>query len=191
MERVDEYFSRHLWLQVAASWAAATGLVLVLFPGHSVIGVVIRVVVCSAAGVWAALRHRHREQKAAGGTDGLLRLERLLRRGEAPSDPQQRQAMRELVDRRLHRTRHRRSALTVMAVLLAGVTALTAAASGLWHTLAFGAYSVAFFLYLYFGGRLGVRQLHQMRRMLAAEDTATGTVPAAGEPAHHHHRFAA
>ncbi|MFG1811970.1 hypothetical protein [Streptomyces sp. NPDC049040] len=187
MERIDEYFSRHLWLQFAVAWVVATGLVLAVFPGHSVLGVLIRVVLCSAVGIGSALRRRHREERAVGGTDSLLHLNHLLRKGEAPSDPRQRQAMRELVDRRLHRVRHRKAALVGMAVLLGGTTAMAASIASPVRSIAYGAYAAFFFVYLYFVGRLGITRLRRMRRMVADEDPGVGTAGASDES----RRFAA
>lgn len=100
----------------------------------------------------------------------------MLRHDEVPSDPQQRRPMGELVDRRLGRTRHRTAALVSMAVLLAGVVAVVASVSGLGRTLGYGAFSLAFFLYLYFGSRVGPRRLQRMRTALAP--------PAANHEAH-------
>jgi hypothetical protein len=187
MERIGEFYSRHLWLQFATSWVVATAMVLILYPGHSVLGTVLRVAAGSAVSVWLTLRRRHREEKAAGGTGGLLRLQHLLRKGEAPSDPRERQAMGELVDRRLHRSRHRKAALVFMVVLLGTVTAMVASMSGLWYTVAYGALNVGFLVYLWFAGRLGLMRLHRMRRLLADQDPATAGAPAAAES----RRFAA
>lgn len=180
MDRINGVFARHLWLQFAVAWVAATGVVLLFSPGSSPLGVLVRVVACSAGAVWMTVRRRHREEKAAGGGTDLVVLNRMLRRGETPSDPQQRRAMGELVDQRLGRTRHRTAALVGMAVLLAAVVTAVAFTAGMWRTIGYGAYGVAFFGYLFFAGRIGVRRLHRMHRALASEG---GT--AAGAADHH------
>ncbi|WP_327287314.1 hypothetical protein [Streptomyces sp. NBC_01198] len=184
MERFGEFYSRHLWLQFATGWLVAAAMVLTLYPGHSVLGTLVRVGGSSAAGVWLTLRRRHREERTAGGADDLLRFDRMLRKGEAPSDPQERQAMGELVDRRLHSTRHRTAALVFLVILFGSVTAMAASMSGLWRAIAYGALNVGFLVYVYFVGRLGVMRLRRMRRLLDDPSPATEAEPAADRSRH-------
>lgn len=63
---------------------------------------------------------RAREKRAArGSADRLVILDRQLRRGEIPSSPADREAMRGLVEQRLHRTRRRKPALVMLCLMYA------------------------------------------------------------------------
>ncbi|MEU6274003.1 hypothetical protein ABZ871_16590 [Streptomyces populi] len=169
MERLSDVLARHLWLQVVLSWVAATAVILLIYPGRSVPGVLVRVAVTSVGAVWVAVRVRSKEKRATGGsTAGWVALDRQLRTGEAPADPERREAMRELVDRRLHRTRHRKTALALLTVLFGAVVALTALTAGLRQTLGFALLAVAFLTWAFISGSRHRQRLLHMRDLLAA-----------------------
>ncbi|MEU0785681.1 hypothetical protein ABZ341_29365 [Streptomyces sp. NPDC006173] len=183
MEKLSDFLTRHLWFQFALSWLAATAVVLLIYPGRSVPGVLVRVVVTSVGALWVALRIRSREKRAAGGsTDGLVALERQLRTGEVPVEPERREAMRELVDRRAHRTRHRGAALVFLFLLFGGVVVLTALTAGPRQTIRFGLLTVAFLTWAVVGGGRGQRRLRHMRDLLAAAPDAAGPDRSAPNP---------
>jgi hypothetical protein len=71
-------------------------------------------------------------------------LDGMVRRGEEPSDLRTRQAMRDLVDQRLHRTRHRVAAQIVLAVMWAALVILMALTEGLRQTLGMAVVAGAF-----------------------------------------------
>ncbi|WP_333768977.1 hypothetical protein [Streptomyces sp. IBSBF 2435] len=168
MRRIKDLFARHLWLQFTAAWLLAAAFVLLLNPGRSPLGVLVRVVACSLGAVWMTVRRRQRERAVAGGSaDELVVLDHMLRRGEVPQDAERRHAMRELVDQRLNRTRHRKSALVFIAALLIAVVVLSAFTSSLWHTIGFGVFSAVFFAYLYLVGGATLHRLQRMRDALA------------------------
>ncbi|WP_433887796.1 hypothetical protein [Streptomyces sp. CA-111067] len=175
--RISELFARHLWLSLAASWLLGTAMVLLLYPGRSPLSALIRVMITSAGAVWIAVRRRRREERAVGGTDNLIGLAQMLRRGQVPSDPGQRRAMGELVDRQLHRGRHRTSAMVFMVLLFGAVTAMTAATASPWRSLGFGVFSLAFLVYLYVVGGVSLHRLERMRGLLASENAPAGHHP--------------
>lgn len=183
IEKLSGFLARHLWLQVVLSWLAATAVLLLIYPGRSVPAVLARVVITSVGGLWIALRIRSREKRAAGGsTGGLVALERQLRTGEVPGEPERRQAMRELVDRRLHRTRHRGAALVFLFLLFGGVVVLTALTAGPRQTLGFGLLTVVFLTWAVVGGGRGQRRLRHMRDLLAAAPDPAGPDRSAPDP---------
>ncbi|WP_406835666.1 hypothetical protein ACICHK_03790 [Streptomyces sp. AHU1] len=169
MEKLSNVLARHLWLQVALSWAAATAIVLLIYPGRSALGVLARIAVTSVGAVWVAVRIRSREKRTTGGsTAGLVALDQHLRTGEAPTGPERREAMRELVKRRLHRTRHHKAALALLAVLFSAVVALTALTAGVRQTVGFALLTVAFLIWAAVSGNRQRRRLLHMQNLLAA-----------------------
>ncbi|MFI6809039.1 hypothetical protein ACIBO6_29225 [Streptomyces luteogriseus] len=167
MERVTSQLGKHLWLQVVLSVLVAGAVVWLLFPERSLVSVVTRLVVASMGGVVVLLVVRRKEKRAVGGSaDGLVSLDRMLRRGEVPTDPQARQAMRDLVDQRLHRTRHRVAAQIVLAVMWATLVLLMALTAGLSETLGMTVFAGVFLTWLVLHGNLQHRRLHTMREAL-------------------------
>ncbi|WP_225823999.1 hypothetical protein [Streptomyces naphthomycinicus] len=170
MERITVFLAKHLWVQIALSVLAASALITLIYPGRSFLSVVLRTAVVSLGGVGVALAARRREKRAAGGTtDGLVSLDRKLRTGEVPSDPQERRAMRDLVKQRLHRSRHRVAALVVLAVLFTSITVLTALTAGPRQTAGMAVLTVAFTGWMLCHGNLQHRRLRTMRAALRAE----------------------
>ena len=171
MRRINDVFARHQWLQIVCSWALATVMVLLVFPGRSPLSSLIRVMLCSTAAVWIAVRRRRREKAVAGGSaHDLVTLDHMLRRGTVPTEPAQREAMRTLVDRRLHRTRHRKAALVFMGVLLSCVATATFFTTSLPRAAAYGVFCVAFFAYLVVAGGMALHRLDFMRASLESTD---------------------
>ncbi|MDQ1034165.1 hypothetical protein QFZ75_000581 [Streptomyces sp. V3I8] len=165
-ERVNTFLGKHLWLQFVLSVLCASALVLLLFPGPSVLSVVIRTSVMSVGGIAVVLATRRKEKRAAGSTDGLVALDRRLRRGDVPTDPAEREAMRALVGRRLHRTRHRVPALIFLGVLFCSVTVLTALSGGLRQTVGMALLTVLFLGWTATAGATHDRRLRTMDRAL-------------------------
>lgn len=172
MERISTFLGKHLWLQAALSILVASAVILLLFPGRSVLWVVVRVAVSSLGGIAVVILVRRMERRAAGGsTDRLVSLDQKLRRGDVPSAPQEQQAMRALVEQRLHRTRHRVAAQAFLAVLCCAVVVLTAVTAGLRHAVGTALFSGAFLSWLVLYGNHQDRRLRAMRTMLTS-DTA-------------------
>jgi Flp pilus assembly protein TadB len=169
VERVNTLLSRHLWLRFALSALLASAMVLLLFPEQSTASVLVRVAFASLGGIVVVIAVRRREKRVAGSTDGLVSLDRKLRRGEAPTTPEERQAMRDLVEQRLHRTRHRVAAQIFLAVLCGAVVVLTALTAGPRQTLGFAVFGVAFLGWLVLQGNLQQRRLRTMRTALTTD----------------------
>ncbi|MEU8789355.1 hypothetical protein [Streptomyces sp. NPDC048643] len=189
LEKFSDTLARHLWLQFVLSWLATTALVLLIYPGRSLPAVLARVAAGCVGAVWFTLRIRSREKRATGSsTDGLVTLEAQLRRGEVPTDPERREAMRELVDRRLHRTRHRGAALVFLFLLFGGVAVLTALTAGPRQTIGVGLLAVAFLTWAVIGGGRGRQRLLRMRELLASAPDHTDpdhSATSPGAPATH------
>ncbi|MFE9680301.1 hypothetical protein [Streptomyces sp. NPDC006285] len=175
MERVNTFLGKHVWLQFALSVLAASALVALLFPGDSVLSVVSRTALMSVGGIAVLLVVRRKEKRAAGSTDGLVVLDRKLRRGDVPVDPAEREAMRELVDQRLHRTRHRVAALVLIGVLFGSVTVLTALTGGLRATIGFALFTVVFLGWM-------IADSSTQRRRLNTMDAALKSTRPAPQP---------
>ncbi|WTD04548.1 hypothetical protein OH717_19170 [Streptomyces albidoflavus] len=176
MNRLHTFLTRNLWAQVALSVLGASALVLLISPGESPAAVLIRVAFSSLGGVAVLLAVRRKEKRATGtDTTGLVTLDGRIRSGDVPTDPAEREALRALVAKRLHRTRNRPWALAFLVLLFGGVTALTA---GPRETIGFGILAVAFPVWIYFQGRKQLRRLHRMREALREEEPGV-TQPAA------------
>lgn len=174
MERINSYLSRHLWVQIVLSVLVVSAVVTLLFPERSFGSVLVRTAVLSAGGIAIMLTLRRKEERAAGGSaDRLATLERKLRTGEVPADPRERRAMRDLVEQRLHRTRHRVAAQVFLVVLFCAVVMATAATSGPRPTIGLAVFSGAFLSWLLFYGNRQHRRLRTMREALASENSAT------------------
>src|SRR4051812_40456852 len=151
-----------MWVQVALSLLVACAVVLLLSPERSIASALLYVVFASVGGVGVMLAVRRREKRAAGGSvDSLVSLDRKLRRGEVPvpTAPQERQAMRDLVDQRLHRTRHRVAAQVFLTVLFCAVVVLTALTASLPQTLGMGLFAGVFLAWLVLYGNRQHRRL--------------------------------
>ncbi|MFI0541874.1 hypothetical protein ACH3VS_23620 [Streptomyces sp. WSLK1-3] len=166
MDRLSALLSRHLWLQFALSVLAASALVLLLYPDQSPARVLVRMAFTSLCGIAVVLAVRRKEKRAAGSTDGLVSLDRRLRTGEVPTAPGERQAMRDLVEQRLHRTRHRFVAQTALAVMMAIVVVLTALTAGARQTIGLAVFGVVFVGWLVLYGNLQHRRLRTMHAAL-------------------------
>ncbi|MET7735203.1 hypothetical protein ABZT02_28120 [Streptomyces sp. NPDC005402] len=169
MERVHTLLSRHPWIQFVLSVLLASALVLLLFPERSPGSVLVRMAFTSLGGIAVVLAVRRREKRAAGSTDGLVSLDRKLRRGEVPTAPEERQAMRDLVEQRLHRTRHRVAAQIFLVVLWGAFVVLTALTAGPRQTLGLAVLGVAFLGWLTLYGNLQHRRLRTMRTALTTD----------------------
>lgn len=177
MRKINDLLARHLWLEFLVAWLLAALFVLLLSPGSSPLAVFVRVAICSLGALWLAVRRRHQERATAGGSaEEYIVLDHMLREGETPKDQGRRRAMRSLVDRRLRRTRHRTTALGIMAVLLVGSFVPVALASPAWHTAGYGAFCAAFLGYLYVAGGVALHRLRRMRDALAEAAAPRGSV---------------
>ncbi|MBJ6637328.1 hypothetical protein H4K36_04130 [Streptomyces sp. DHE7-1] len=177
MERLNDFLSRHLWVQIIVSVLLGSALILLLYPGRSPASVLARTALCSLGGIAVVVVARRREKRAAGGSrDRLVGLDGRLRKGEVPTDPAEREAMRALVEQRLHRTRHRVAAQVVLAVLFCSVTALTALTAGPRQTLGLALLTVVFLGWFIPFGNLQHKRLCRMRAALAG-DSATDAEP--------------
>ncbi|MFJ7149162.1 hypothetical protein ACIQVT_13325 [Streptomyces sp. NPDC100445] len=173
MNGVRLFLARHLWAQMALSLAVAVGLILLLFPGQSVVSVVLRTALTSVGAVAVVLGRRRREQRAAGGSaEAVAELDAGLRRGEVPSAPEEREAMRELVTQRLHRMRHRVGALVVLAVLFGGVTLLMALTGTVRQAVGFAVLTVGFVGWNTYHSNRVHRRLRTMEAALRAGEPA-------------------
>ncbi|MFD5074058.1 hypothetical protein [Streptomyces sp. NPDC058371] len=181
MERLNTFLAKHLWLQVVLSALAATAAILLIDPGRSSVAVLLRVAVTSIGAVIVLIVLRRKEKRAAGGSaTGLVSLDRKLRLGEVPTESAEREAMRELVEQRLHRSRHRVAATVFLVLLFGSVVALTATTSGLRQTLGFALFSVVFLGWSIANGNLQHRRLRAMRDELggAPAESRAGTASA-------------
>ncbi|MEU9172256.1 hypothetical protein AB0D34_31465 [Streptomyces sp. NPDC048420] len=191
MDRVNDLLSRHLWLQYLLSVLAASALVLLLFPGRSPASVLARMAFTALGGIVVVAVVRRKEKRAAGSTDSLVVLDRKLRRGEVPTAPEERQAMRDLVEQRLHRSRHRVAAQIFLVLLFGTVVVLTALTAELRQTLGFAVFSVVFVGWLVLYGNLQHRRLRTMRAALTAgadQDRGWGVAGDGGGPSAVNHR---
>jgi Flp pilus assembly protein TadB len=170
VERVNSFLGKHVWVQVVLSVLVACAVVLLLSPERSIASVPLYVVFSSVGGVGVMLAVRRREKRAAGGSvDRLVSLDRKLRRGEVPTAPQERRAMRDLVEDRLHRSRHRVAAQVLLAVMCCAAVVATALTASLPQTLGMGLFAGVFLGWLVLYGNRQHRRLRAMRTELTAE----------------------
>ncbi|WP_312038259.1 hypothetical protein [Streptomyces galbus] len=169
--RVGRFLGRHLWLQVVLSLLAASALIMLLFPERSFASVLVRTAVTSVGAIAVLVARRRKEKRAAGGSaDDLVSLDLRLRNGEVPEAPQERRAMRDLVAQRLHRTRHRRTALVLLGVLFGGLTVLMALTRDVRQSIGFGVLTVVFVGWMAYQGKVQDRRLRTMRAALGDDD---------------------
>ncbi|MBY8880853.1 hypothetical protein [Actinacidiphila acidipaludis] len=109
----------------------------------------------------------------------------MIRKGQVPTDPARRDAMRDLVDQRLHRTRHRKTALVVMAVLLTAVAASTFFTTSPPRAAAYCVFSAASFAYLVVVGGAALHRLRRLRDSLGATAQGTDRAAAGNHSARH------
>jgi Flp pilus assembly protein TadB len=181
MEKINTFLTERLWLQIALSILCATAAILLISPGESPMAVLLRVAACSIGGVFVLVLLRRGEKRAAGGSvTGLVSLDKKLRAGEVPTEPAERQAMRELVAQRLHRTRHHAAATVVLALLVVTLVILTAATSGLRQTVGYALLGVTGLGWLVIEGKRQRRRLRDMREALGVAPDASAEVPDRG-----------
>ncbi|WP_225877345.1 hypothetical protein [Streptomyces resistomycificus] len=149
----------------------AAAVIMVLFPGDSALSVVARTAVTSLGALVVLIVVRSREKRATGGSSGdVVSLDTRLREGDVPEAPEEREAMRALVEQRLHRTRHRRAALAFLGVMSGGIVVLTALTSGPRASAGLAVFSLAFLAWIFGYGRVQIRRLHRMREALAPRE---------------------
>ncbi|MEU1039169.1 hypothetical protein ACFYP4_09605 [Streptomyces sp. NPDC005551] len=181
MEKSNTFLAEHLWLQVVLSILAAGGLIMLVSPGESPVAVLGRLAVTSVGAVIVLSVVRRREKRAAGGSaTGLVSLDQKLRRGEVPADPAERQAMRELVTQRLHRTRHRVAATVFLVLMSAFLLVATAMTAGPRQTIGFSLVAVGSLSWMIYAGNRQNRRLRHMRDVLDASPAAADA--GAGSP---------
>ncbi|MBL1104315.1 hypothetical protein JK361_06795 [Streptomyces sp. 5-8] len=182
MRRVRLLLARHLWLQLILSVLAASALIMLLFPGRSAVSVVVRTAVTSVGAVVVVLVQRRKERRAAGGSaDDVVELDAKLRKGEIPSAPEERRAMRGLVARRLHRMRHRVAALIGLAALFTTVTLLMVFTGTVRQAVGFAVLTVVFVGWNIHRGNVWHRRLRAMEAALSdgsGQDAGRPTPPA-------------
>ncbi|MFF7206221.1 hypothetical protein [Streptomyces sp. NPDC008141] len=177
MEKVTTFLGKHVWLHIVLAVLCASTVIMLIDPGDSALAVVLRVAVMSIGAVIVLLMVRRKEKRAAGGsTTSLLSLDRKLRMGEVPTEKAEQEAMRDLVEQRLHRSRHRVTATAFLALLCASLVAMTAVTSGVRQTLGFALLFAIFIGWLIANGTLQNRRLRRMRDAL----DATHAEPRAG-----------
>ncbi|MGC5000198.1 hypothetical protein [Streptomyces sp. DT195] len=185
MRRINDFFIRHSWVSIVLGVVAASVLTWMLYPGRSPGATVVRACLYSVAGVAAVLARRRKEKRFAGGsTERLVSVEQHLRTGEVPSDPEEREAMREIVDRRLHQTRHRVVGLVFLAVLFAGATVLFGLTGGPLRTVGLAVFGVVFMGWLTWNSNRQTRRLRTMRDAMRS-GSPHGSAQAAGLPPTH------
>ncbi|MEV8596228.1 hypothetical protein ACIHFC_32400 [Streptomyces sp. NPDC052013] len=167
MERINIFLGRHAWAQVLLTVLMACAVMLLMSPGEPPLVVLTRAAVMSVGAVAVLLVLRAGEKRAArGSADRLVTLDRYLRRGEIPSSPTDREAMLDLVEQRLHRTRHRRPALVVLYLMHALLVVAPLMLGNVRQALVIGLLgAVALPLLTWQGGRQ-IRRLRDMREAL-------------------------
>ncbi|MEU6480984.1 hypothetical protein ABZ858_29710 [Streptomyces sp. NPDC047017] len=181
MERINVFLARHLWAQTLLSVLVAAALLMLVFPGRSFAEVAARTAAISLGGIGVAATARRREKRATGGTtDGVVSLDQKLRKGEVPAEPRERRAMSALVEQRLHRSRHRVTALLFLAALFVSITVLTAFTSGRRQTIGMAVFTVVFGGWMLWMSNLQNRRLRTMRAALRDESPSGA---ASGSPA--------
>ncbi|MFF1284839.1 hypothetical protein ACFVY4_29430 [Streptomyces sp. NPDC058299] len=133
----------------------------------------VRTAVTSVGAIALVLTRRRREMRAAGGSvDAVVALDAELRRGEVPSDPDERGAMRELVAQRLHRMRHRVPALILLAVLFTALTLLMAFTGTVRQAVGFAVFTVVVVGWNVYRSNRWHRRLRTMDTALSAAEPA-------------------
>ncbi|MFJ9805617.1 hypothetical protein [Streptomyces wuyuanensis] len=172
VEKFSGFLAERLWLQLVLSVLCAGAVIMSISPGASAAAVLLRVAASSVGGVIVLLGVRRKERRAVGGsTANVLSLDRKLRTGEVPGEPGERQAMRDLVAQRLHRTRHRVVATVFLVLLCVSVAVMTAVTSGLRGAIGITLFLVVFLGWLIGNGRVQDRRLRRMRDALGASGT--------------------
>ncbi|MEW1873026.1 hypothetical protein AB0420_33895 [Streptomyces caelestis] len=181
MERLNTFLGRHVWAQVLLVVLLGWVVIMLMSPGEPALALLLRAAVTSVGAVAVLLVLRAREKRAAGGSgDRLADLDRRLRHGEIPSSPADRKAMLDLVEQRLHRTRHRRPALVVLWLMYALCVAAPLLLGLVRQALVCGLLGVVFLPLLTWQGGRQLRRLREARETL--RKGAGGEVPAAREP---------
>jgi Flp pilus assembly protein TadB len=126
---MDRWWARGLLLLVLCT---AIG---VLIRGGNVAAAAISATGYAAYGTWQMMRRRRRDSRAVGADAAELPLlERRMRHGDLPADPEERRVMRALAQRRLAQMNrsYAKWAFVLLAVIVAGLSALQLAAG---HTV--------------------------------------------------------
>lgn len=176
MERLNQFLAERLWLQMVLSVLAAGALIMLLFPGESAVSAVTRAAGSSIGAVGVLLVVRRKEKRAAGSTTGqLVSLDARLRKGDVPSEPAEREAMRGLVEQRLRRLRYCVPALVGLTLMWGTLVALSATTLGARQTIGLALPAALFMGWLIPYGNLQLRRLHHMRDALGGVPETAGT----------------
>ncbi|MFD7712634.1 hypothetical protein [Streptomyces sp. NPDC059786] len=121
---------------------------------------------------WWMRRRRKRDARAVGtDADNVPGMDRrILKGGDVPDDPAEREAMARLVDRRQERlVRNRRWAFPLLAVIFFGTSGLWFAAGSATSGGVMLAAAVVFMSWMVWQHRRTLRRLEDMRRRLAEQ----------------------
>ncbi|MFF5158276.1 hypothetical protein ACFY3N_18895 [Streptomyces sp. NPDC000348] len=186
MERFTTFFGRHVWAQVLLVVLLGWAVIMLMSPGEPALVVLVRAAVTSVGAVAVLLVLRAREKRAAGGSgDRLVTLDRRLRHGEIPSSPADREAMLNLVEQRLHRTRHRRPALVGLYLMYALLVTAPLLLGDVRQALVCGLLGAITLPLLTWQGGRQVRRLHEVRETLRKGTDGAGAgdgAPAVRQP---------
>lgn len=167
MERINTFFGRHVWAQVLLTVLLGWAVIMLMSPGEPPLVVLTRAAVTSAGAVAVLLVLRAREKRTAhGSADRLVILDRQLRRGGIPSSLIDQKTMLNLVEQRLHRTRHRGSALVVLYLMYALLVTAPLLLGHVRQALVCGLLGAVLLPLLTWQGGRKLRRLRDMRETL-------------------------
>ncbi|MFF6814012.1 hypothetical protein ACFZAG_29635 [Streptomyces sp. NPDC012403] len=175
MERLNTFLGRHIWAQILLVVLLGWAVIMLMSPGEPALVVLARAAVTSVGAVAVLLVLRAREKRVAGGSgDRLVTLDRRLRHGEIPSSPADREAMLDLAEQRLRRTRHRRPALAVLYLMYALLVAAPLLLGNVRQALVCGLLGAVCLPLLTWQGGRQVRRLREVRETLRGSRGGAG-----------------
>ncbi|MEW2074407.1 MULTISPECIES: hypothetical protein [unclassified Streptomyces] len=186
MERLNTFLGRHIWAQILLVVLLGWAVIMLMSPGEPALVVLARAAVTSVGAVAVLLVLRAREKRVAGGSgDRLVTLDRRLRHGEIPSSPADREAMLDLAEQRLRRTRHRRPALAVLYLMYALLVAAPLLLGNVRQALVCGLLGAVCLPLLTWQGGRQVRRLREVRETLRGSRGGAGAGGEAPEERYH------
>ncbi|MFD5143011.1 hypothetical protein [Streptomyces sp. NPDC058401] len=172
MRKVNKWLALHPWVQGVLLAVIGAGVILLLNPGRSPLGALLRAGsgAVGATVMLLLMRRRERRMISAASEEDYVSLDDRLRHGEVPESEEGRAAMGRLVRDRLDRSRHRVWALAFLFLLFASITTLAATTADVRQAVVLALLATAFLTWLTWTG------VHQHRLLVRMDGELRGDV---------------
>lgn len=150
MRAFNRWLALHPWVQGVLTGVVGAGVTLLMDPGSSLPGTLLRVGVgaLGATGTLRLVRRKERRVSGAASERDYVALDDRLRHGEVPESAAERAAMGKLVRQRLHTMRHRHWAVAFLYLMFGSIAVAVAVTGGVRQIVVYSLLTVTFLAWM-------------------------------------------